>query len=687
MDSIQLNFSRGEVSPYLQARVDLAQYKAGTETMRGWVPLRYGGMTRMPGTIYGAHAKEALKTARFIPFQFNRAQCYAIEAGDLYFRFWNNATRARVESPPGTPVEIVTPYTENDLKYIQVRQSGDLVFIFCSGYWPRVLTRNSETSWSLDLYVPLDGPYLDLNLTATTLDPSATSGSVTITASSITGINGGTGFQTSDIGRPIRFREAAGRWFWFVITARASTTSITATYMGRDDGDTAAMPGHAASANWRLGAWSAYDGYPAVVGQYEERLITAATELQPTTVWGTVAQDTGFDDYSFQATLAADDAFTAKLTRSLDAINWIADGKDILLGTEGAIRRLGRNDESLAFGPTNIREKPETEVGTSYIPGFFIQNALLFIDVNRTKLYAAIYQNEEQGYVPQEISAVNEHLVGLGVTSIAYQASPHGIIWMTTDDGELLAAVYDRDQETFGISRCPVGGDVEWVMTLPGADKDGDVLWLVVKRFINGATVRTVESLSSFYRQGYSEQEMPIYGHCAGIYNGVAVSEITDLDDFEGETYGVWADGVDLGDVEVEDGAFTLPGGGTAGIVVWGLRQSSLARTLRPTEFGNGPQLGKPVVVGEAVVDVYQTPFLRVGTGPVDENSYDNGLDIVRWENQSETDPFQAAPFRTQTHRMGVDSSAEYAGVFVVESNSMHPATVRAISVDVTGAD
>ncbi len=691
MATLQLNFGRGEFTPLLHARIDLEQYQAGLAVMRNWIPLRYGGMTRMPGTVLRGFAKEEDRVCRYIPFQFNRAQCYAIEAGHLYFRFWNNATGSQVESSPGVPLEVVTPYDEDDLKYIQVRQSGDLVFIVCAGYWPRVLTRNSETSWVLALYAPQDGPYLDINATVTTLDPSAGSGSVTITASAITGINGGTGFQTSDIGRSIRYYEAtAGRWYWFVITARASTTSITATFMGRDDGNTTAMGAHAATSLWRLGAWSAYDGYPSAIGLYEERLIFAATERQPTTVWGTVAQDTGFDDFSFVSPLVADDGFTAKLTGSLNQINWIADGKDILLGTEGAVRRLGRNDENEAFGPTNIRQKPETETSSSYVPGIFINNALLFLDVYRSELYEALYQNEEQGYVPREISAMNEHLLAYGITSLAYQAKPHKIIWMTTENGYLLAAVYDRDQESFGVSWCTLGGDgtAEWVMTLPGVDKDGDNVWITVRRTIDGTVVRTIETLSAFYREGYSLQSMPIYGHCAGVYEGVATNTVGDLDYVEGEVYGIWADGVDIGDGEIVDGVLTLPGDFEAETIVWGLRQSSLARTLRPVEGSDGgPVVGRPSIVGQATIDTYQTGFLRIGTGFVDETNYNSGLDIARWEDQTEDNPYLAAPLRTQPVRQGVDSSWENNGVFVLESNSMLPATVRAIQVEVETAD
>jgi len=683
----QLNFTRGELSPLLHSRIDLDHYKAGVEYLQNWTILRHGGVTRTPGTILRGFAKEDARTVRFLPFVFNRAQAYAIEAGHLYFRFWNRDTAGRVESPPGTPVEVVTTYDEADLKYLQIRQSGDLIFIFCEGYAPRVLTRVSETSWSLALYAPLDGPYLDLNVTATTLDPSATSGSVTIVASAVTGINGDTGFQTTDVGRVIRFLEAGGRWYWFVITARASTTSVTATYMGRDDYDTAAMPGHAASANWRLGAWCGYEGYPHAVGLYEERLVSAATDLQPTTVWATVAQDSALDDYSIQATLAADDAVTARLLGSLATIQWIADGKDIILGTEGAIRILGRNDEGAGFGPLNMRQKPEAAYSTSYVPGFFIGRMLLFFDEYRAHFFEAAYTNEAQGLVAREIGALNEHLFGLGVTSIAYQASPNKVMWMTTDDGALLGVTYDRDEEVFGVARNEVGGDgvVEWVMSLPGIDADGDQVWLAVRRTVGGVVTRTIETLAAFWRYGYSVQADPIYFFCAGSYDGVAAATVTGLSDFEGDTLGIMADGVDLGDATVESGVLTLPNNIEASVIYYGYRQASRGRTLRLNVEGVG--VGEPSLAADATIDVMETPFLRIGMGSLDETDYDNGLDPIRPDDISEQDPYAEPPLRTGAFPIKVDDSWSNNGVCTFETDRAYSATVRSITVNVEGAD
>jgi hypothetical protein len=827
---IQLNFTRGELSPFLHARIDLDHYKAGLAWMRNWVPLRYGGMTRAPGSLFYGATKTSAKLSRFIPFQFNRAQRYAIEVGETYFRFW--VPGGRIESPPGTPVEVVTPYLEADLKYIQTRQSGDLVYITCRGYWPRVLTRNSETSWSLDLYVPIDGPYGDVNTTSTTLTPASTGGitpdmtsntlpsgtaansvaganayqafdrdvtagtvlSATIsgwlsydfagtttkvadaywlaasrdqfqnmpttwtfegyngsswvvldvrigevawgpaerryfefpnqtayqsyrinwtavdggtdttidemvihesgdtqtafnlTASSITGINDNTGFQTTDVGRTIRLFGPDGIWRWARIVSRTSTTVVTVRLYGH------ALLDLSPITNWAMDAFSVLTGYPAVVGQYEERLLLARTSTEPTTIWGTVAQDTGFDDFSVSSPVVADDAFTARLTGGLSAIQWLADGPDIIVGTEGALKVLGRNDPNAAFGPLNLRQKPQSEIPTSYVPGFFIENVLVFLSDYRTQLYEALYTNEAQGYSASEISALNEHLLGLGVTSVAYQKSPHKIIWMTTDNGLLLAVSYDRGQEIFGVSQCDLGGDAvaEWAMTLPGETVDGDDVWLIVRRTQGGVAVRNVEKLSAFYREGYSAQEFPVYAHCAGYYQGAATSTVTGLGDYEGDTLGVWADGVDLGDVTVQSGNLLLPNDIEAATVVFGYRFSSRAVTLRPADYGSGePGLGKPMISSQAILDLYQTPFLRAGAGDKTVADYDNGLDVMRRDDWTEVDPFAAVVLEEYTGAvpMNLDGGWSDGGVCTIETNSMHPATVRAVLTYLEGED
>ena len=663
---IQVNVTRGEISPYLQARGDLDHYRGGLAIMENWVAMRFGGMTRMPGTVYYGATKHGDRYSRWMAFEFNRDETYAIEVGHQYFRFWTYL--GRVETSPGVPYEVAHTYDEEDLPYIQYRQLGDVIYITCEGYPQKTLTRIAETNWSFANYTAIDGPYGPINTTSTTADPAATTGSQTVTFSSTTGINDGAGFSTADIGRRFRFLADNGTWYWGIISNVSSTTEITISFVGT-------LPNHNASASWRLGSWSNATGFPAAVGIYEDRLGFGGSPLEPLNVWYSVNGD--YDNFSVSSPLVDDDALNVRMTGGkLNAVQWLADGRDILVGTEGSLRALGRNDLSGAMSQSNVRQRTESTVPLAYIPPLLIENMVILLDIYRTKIFEAGYTQEVDGYLARELSAVNEHLVSLGIRDWTYQSSPHKLIWMVTDAGTLLAGTYDRDQEVFGISHCTIGGDgyAEAILTLPGVDKDGDQLWLTVRREIDGTVVRYVEYLSSFFREGYTEQDYPIYAHCSGTYGGVETNNLIGLDHLEGQTVGIWADGVDAGDAVVTGGEIIWREELSAELVVFGLRQTSLAQTHRLMfDNGDGQTLGKRVNVSAVLLDLYQTAALFAG-------SVDGTVYPLRAEEEAEEDPYDPAVLREGSYPVHIDDSWEYNGAVIIRTNSMHPATVRSIT-------
>lgn len=92
---IQANFTRGEASPKLHARVDIEFYKAMLKTCTNWTVMKTGGLRRRPAFLMVKETKDSSKVARLIPFIFGTPsngipQAYVIEAGDLYFRYITN---------------------------------------------------------------------------------------------------------------------------------------------------------------------------------------------------------------------------------------------------------------------------------------------------------------------------------------------------------------------------------------------------------------------------------------------------------------------------------------------------------------------------------------------------------------------------------------------------------------------
>lgn len=113
-----------------------------------------------------------------------------------------------VEVIPSGPLRVLSPYTSADLDTLDWAQSADILFLACDGKPPYEFRRFGVADFSIVEYDYRDGPYLETNLTDTTLTPSGISGDITITASSTEGINGGTGFVAfSDEGRLIRLKS------------------------------------------------------------------------------------------------------------------------------------------------------------------------------------------------------------------------------------------------------------------------------------------------------------------------------------------------------------------------------------------------------------------------------------------------------------------------------------------------
>lgn len=79
-----LNFTKGEISPEVEARFDLAAYQAGLRRAKNVKIRRTGGVSKRMGTRF---VTECLSdTARLFPFQFSDEQGYALEFGQAYMR-------------------------------------------------------------------------------------------------------------------------------------------------------------------------------------------------------------------------------------------------------------------------------------------------------------------------------------------------------------------------------------------------------------------------------------------------------------------------------------------------------------------------------------------------------------------------------------------------------------------------
>lgn len=442
--------------------------------------------------------------------------------------------------------EIATPYLEADLFQLNFTQSADVLYIAHPSYAPRKLTRTGHTSWTLSTITFLDGPYLPQNLTTTTLTPSAATGTgITITASAVTGINNDTGFQTTDVGRLIRMKQD-GVWGYVRITGWTSTTVVTADVINT-------LTSVAAKVDWRLGTWSDTTGYPGAVTFYEDRLVFGGSTSYPHRVDG--SKSGAYEDFSPTDTAGAvanDNAISYTLNASsVNRIYWLADDENgLLAGTVGGCWVIRASTQNEALTPTNVSAKRFTGFGAKNVQALRAGGAVLYVQKEGRVLREVKYKDK---FKAKNLTVAAGHVTKTGITGISYQQYPHEIVWMTRTDGVLVGmtnALSEDDETAPGFHRHTLGGVfgsgnavVESAEAMPSADGTYEQLWLIVKRTINGATVRTVEYMKNFFESDVDAVEDAFFVDCGLTYSGAAVTSIGGLWHMEGQTATILAGG------------------------------------------------------------------------------------------------------------------------------------------------
>ncbi len=183
-------FNAGEVTPLLLARNDLVKYRNACQQLQNMIVLSQGPATRRSGTKFIATTKDN-GVARLIPFEFSKTDAYMLEFTDLLMRAYRNG--GLVLDDDGDPFELVTTYTTAELDRIQFVQSADIMWLVHPDHEIAELTRTDHNSWTITDEDLTTGPFLPRNVTDTTITPSATTGTITLTASTAI-------FEANDVG-------------------------------------------------------------------------------------------------------------------------------------------------------------------------------------------------------------------------------------------------------------------------------------------------------------------------------------------------------------------------------------------------------------------------------------------------------------------------------------------------------
>ena len=595
------SFVSGEFSPKMDGRTDFDKYSSGAKTMENFLVHPQGAATRRVGTQFIAEVKSSAAKTRLIPFEFSTTQTYILEFGNTYIRFFKDKGQI-LDS--GNPYEISSPYLTAELFDIKFAQSADVMYITHPNHEVMKLSRTGHTSWTLAQVDFTDGPYLATNSTTTTLTPAqaATGSNINITASAVTGINGGAGFQTTDVGRIISFNSGKAK-----ITARTNTTVVVATI-------TTAFTNTNATAAFNLGAYSDTTGHPSCVSFFEQRLVFAGTKDEPQTIFFSAAGD--YENMT-TGTNAADAMVYTIAANQVNAIRYMKAVRTLVVGTTGGEYTVSADGTDASITPTNITIKRQSSYGSANVDAIPAGNAILFLQKARRKIRELQYNFDSDGYQAPDLTILNDSATNSGINEMVYQQEPGSIIWCVRDDGVLAALTYQRSENVIAWSRHIFGGVFgtgnavcESAATISG-DLTEDEVWVIIKRTVNGATKRYVECFSDFDFDETDPTDFKFLdSHLS--YSGSSTSTLSGLSHLEGQEVSILADGSVHANKTVSSGGITLDRAVTKACV--GLSYDSILQTMR-IEGGaaEGTSQGKTKRISKVVLRLFETVGVKVG--------------------------------------------------------------------------
>jgi hypothetical protein len=595
------SFVSGEFSPKMDGRTDFEKYSSGAKTLENFLVHPQGAATRRVGTQFIAEVKSSAAKTRLIPFEFSTTQTYVLEFGNNYIRFFKD--KGQILSG-GSAYEISSPYLTAELFDIKFAQSADVMYITHPNHEVMKLSRTGHTAWTLAEVEFTDGPYLATNTTTTTLTPASASvgTGVNITASAVTGINGGTGFQTTDVGRIISFNSGKAK-----ITARTSTTVVVCTI-------TTAFASTAATAAFNLGAFSDTTGHPSCVSFFEQRLVFAGTTDEPQTIFFSAAGD--YENMT-TGTNAADAMVYTIAANQVNAIRYMKAVRTLVVGTTGGEYTVSADGTDASITPTNITIKRQSSYGSANVDAIPAGNAILFLQKAKRKIRELQYNFDSDGYQAPDLTILNETVTDTGINEMSYQQEPGSNIWCVRDDGVLACLTYQRSENVIAWSRHIFGGAFgsgravcESIASISGTLTEDEV-WVIVKRTINGATKRYVECFSDFdFDETDANDFKFLDSHLS--YSGSATTTLSGLAHLEGQTVSILADGAAHANKTVSSGAITLDRSATKACV--GLSYDSILQTMR-IEGGaaEGTSQGKTKRISKVVLRLFETVGVKVG--------------------------------------------------------------------------
>lgn len=620
-------------------------------------------------------------------FQLLTSSGQRIFIDDQDYQYNNTYAGGIVNAADSAVYEIVTPYELSDLFHLKYEQSADTITISHPDWRSRELVRSADNAWSISIVVH-----------ETKMAPVASAPSVAATGTGgsdltyryvVTAVDSrGEESVASDIAGVVNDLSLAGQFntiTWTAVTGaryynvykefaqsgryfliNSTTDPVSGTVDDNIIPDFTKSPPEATDP---FGTSDGASTLPSVVSYFEQRRIFASTLGDPQRFWAT--KSGSHYNMNVSPVPQDDDPFNYRLDSSeAHTIRHIIPFAELLMLTGRGLWRLFP-DSGGVLTPTNIVGKNNVAVGASETRPATFRNYLLYASARGEHLQSVKFSTEASGYEIDDLSQIAAHLIdGMTWVQMGFQEAPYPIWWGLRSDGKLIGLTYSPKQNILAWHQHEFGGAnafVESMAVIPSNDTPSDLVYVLVRRRVNGATVRHIE----FIRPRLFPSLAESFCVDAGLeYYGSMVGSVSGYDHLEGENVSILADGMPYTGV-VFQGDIHLPTGVTASRIVAGLPYELLIKTT---------PLSYPIAaMGIEQRELISNVRLRV------KNSSINGL--AAGPDEDNLREFSSELWETTSVKNGIievagDFSWSEDSAVVVQQTLPLPVTITAMAID-----
>jgi hypothetical protein len=432
--SLQTNLASGEIDALMRMRSDVKGWRNGAKVVENFRGLLQGGQRSRP-PLQSVVASWGTVDGQLLEFEFDGTQGYVMKLEGANLRIRRTSDGADC----GT---LSTPYAASEIREVSVAQSGDVLLLFHKNYQPRQVTRTGATTftiatWDFDTSgTPAKylGPFYRYEASSITLTPSATTGTITVTAS--------TAIFTDTSWNGLYIRIGGKQ---VLLGTRTSDTVMGGCTVVETLANTSA------TTDWQEQVYSAKRGWPICACFHDDRLVLGGGKTRRQGLY--LSQVGSYKNFDSGTGLDAQAIWTGISVDKVQDIRRVVSHQNLLVFTDQLVAYCPQS-ETKPLTPATISIRPQANYGiTTTCNGKVFDGAVSYAQTGGKVMRELIYNDTIQAYSAEQTSVFTAQRVSNPQAIAALPASasiPEQYLFVVMDNGGMAVLHSLRSQQLTG---------------------------------------------------------------------------------------------------------------------------------------------------------------------------------------------------------------------------------------------